>query len=364
MTRTVSKSDRPTNVGSTLALLDQRCQEAKEAQKEREAQNRELGFQTGDLATLKSENATMRKEVREGRQPYRGMASNSIVEIVQEELFAGEAIGHYSRKKIQPQSAIPRAMTRFGFFMPHERRVQKDLVDEELSLSFETPWGRAVKSGKPLNVSDEDVFLSLGRMQQYELCGNTKMMPISVQDPFKREAANVHTLIATPGMIREQLRLSKAGLNNKKIHDSIKRIATNRLEFEQLRGLDEYCGTVISLFDVAWQRYKDDGVYYIQFSPIISEWFADAVTYIDWDVRMALPNSTSKAVHRFLSGQPKNYEIGNEKLKKTILHQGAIGEFNRDIKKGFAVMKDMGWLKYWDIEGTGRKTKQKIIIER
>lgn len=365
MTNRENNSARPSTIASARALVEHRCEEAEKKQRLEAQFLQEQGYTPDDIAALDAEAKMIREEIRNDKQPHRGMASNSIVELVQGELFAGEAAGHYSKKAIAPESGIPLAMTRFGFFMPHERSSQKEMVDADLTLTFETPWGSAIKSGQPLNVDDEDVFLTLGRLKQHELHGDTSLMPISVQDPMGRgNAGNVHTLIATPAMIRDQLGLVKAGENNAKIFEAIKRMAMTRLQFERLSGFNQYTGTIISLFDVAWQRYEQDGVYYIQFSPIISEWFANDVTWIDWEVRMALPNATSKAVHRFLSGQRASYEIGNKKLQTTIMHRGLIGEFNRDLKKGLEVMKDMGWVTYWKIEGTGRKTPQKLIIER
>lgn len=356
---------RAASINSTRALLDQRCEEAAEKKKEEEEQLREQGYSGADISGLGKEAKEIREEIRSDKRSHRGMASNTIVEIVQQELFAGESAGHYTKKPIQPATKYPTGLTRFPFFVPHRRSIQKQMVDAELSLAFETPWGKGLKTGKPLNVDDEDVFLALGRMLQYELRGDTKLMPISVQDPMGRGTnGNVHTLIATPVMIREQLGLKNGGGNNEKILDSIKRLASTRLEFEKMSGHDEYCGAIFSLFDVAWKRYEDDGVYYIQFSPVITEWLDKAFTYIDWDVRMALPNATSKAVHRFLSGQKKSYAIFAEKLKDTVMNKSSIAEFNRELKAGLEVMKDLGWLEEWEIEGTGRKVPFKVIIKR
>jgi len=365
MSNPEGNSTRTSTLTGAKALIEQRVAEAEARKKENAKQLQEQGYSEADVMALAEEAAAIREEIRSDKQPHRGMASNSIIELVQHELFSGEAAGHYTKTPIRPATKIPTGFTRFPFFVPHRRSKQLEMIDKNLSMEFKTPWGKGRKYGAPLNIDDEDVFLALGRMLQYELRGDTSLMPISVQDPMKRGPhANVHTLIATPVMIREQLGLKNGGGNNEKIYDSIERLGSTRLKFEAISGLDEYTGAIFSLFDVAWQRYEYDGVYYIQFSPIITEWLEKAFTYIDWDVRMALPNATSKAVHRFLSGQRKDYEISLEKLKGTIMNQSPVGEFKRELKAGFEVMKSLGWLKSWNIEGTGRKIPFKVIIER
>lgn len=364
-TMTIANQASATPIQSTLSLLQNRVAAAKAKQAEKAEHLEEQGYDAEAIEELQQEAEQLRNEVKGQSQPHRGRPSNSIVELVQAELFSGESAGHYTKSAIKPGSKMPRAITRFPFFVPHQRFNQKDLVGEDLSMAFETPWGRGRKFGSALNVDDEDVFLSLGRLQQYELRGDTSLMPIKVQDPLRRgRKASVHTLVATPGMIREQLGLKKSGANNAKIIDSIKRLASTRVELEAISGMDQYRGAVFSLFDVAWERFDNDGVFYIQFSPVISDWFENAFTWIDWDVRMALPNGASKAVHRFLSGQPKEYEIGAQKLKDTILYKRPMKDFLRELRAGFKEMKASGWLKEGVIEGTGRRVPFKIRIER
>ena len=71
-----------------------------------------------------------------------------------------------------------------------------------------------------------------------------------------------------------------------------------------------------------------------------------------------------KAIHRFLSSQPKQYQIGVEKLRTTTGYPRDLKYFMRDLRKTLTQLEDLGWLIESCLEGNGRSKPYKLIIKR
>ena len=120
---------------------------------------------------------------------------------------------------------------------------------------------------------------------------------------------------------------------------------------------------------VDWaQRVLDDGTGVLEFfdntfTPAMAAWFEKAYTYINWNVRRQL-SDTGKALHRFLSGQPKHYEIHVKKLMTALGYPREYRRFTTDLRVACQQLKDCGWLTDWTIEGNGRKRPHKLMVAR
>jgi hypothetical protein len=101
----------------------------------------------------------------------------------------------------------------------------------------------------------------------------------------------------------------------------------------------------------------------VQFTPLVARLLDSSYAYIAWEVRRELTD-VGKAIHRFLSGQPRSYCIGAEKLRATIGYTREFGSFMRDLRVTMDRLKALGWLSAYEIEGTGRNHPYKLRIER
>ena len=299
------------------------------------------------------------------QSPHRGRAGRSVIEDAQLELFEQEGQGRFTSFPISPGAAFPSILTRLPVFVPGKRTNQRNRIDQDNALPFTTSWGTGRKHGPPLTVYDEDTLIALGRLRQKHLVGEGTALPIHVSDLYKRDdGVHVHALLCTIGQVQSVCGVSSGGQNIRLRLDSIKRLTATRIEFDTASAEKLISkGTTISLLDVLWQRYADEAVLYVQFSPVMACWFDDAYSYIDWNVRRQLTD-TGKAVHRFLSGQPRRYEIGAQKLQTTIGADRRHKDFMGDLRASMADLKRVGWIKQWSIEGTGRRIPYKLVIRR
>lgn len=117
------------------------------------------------------------------------------------------------------------------------------------------------------------------------------------------------------------------------------------------------------LIDVAWEQFQDDGLIYAQFPPLMMRLLKESYSYLDFGVRRELAD-TGKAIHRFLSGQPRSYCIGAEKLRRTIGYVRSIGSFMRELRDAIGRLKSLGWITAWTIEGTRRAHPFLLRLER
>ena len=357
-----ASTERARSLDDLLAGLKDRVEWAK---KNREREFAEHGYSPEKIAKL----AVEAGPIGEGRssqrcQPYRGRASNAIIQKAQLSLFDGERQGKFSKLPILPSSEFPTMLTRLPIFVPGRRSTQRRLIDKDNAMPFETPWGLGRKHGPPLTVHDEDTLLVLGMLRQDRLSGKGSKLPISVADMMGQgDEVQVHVLFTTLSEIEARFGNAKNGQMFKHRLDSIKRLASTRIEFEMLSDKAVSRGTIVSLMDVAWDQWEKEALLYIQFSPVMAYWYENAYSYLDWNVRMSLPD-TGKAIHRFLSSQPKKYAIYAEKLRKTIGYPRGAKYFARDMRESLRRMKDLDWLAGYRIEGTGRARPHKLIVSR
>lgn len=296
----------------------------------------------------------------------RGRTAISIVEEAQLELFRDEMKGRFDRFLLQPESEYPTFLTRLPIFVPAKRTHQRELLDKENAMLFETSWGRGRKFGPPLTIYDEDTLIAIGKLRQNKLIGRAHNMPIRLTEVHRQSDDNVsvHLVHCMLTDLQNVCRQSCGGRNLRLRLDSVRRLAATVIEVSpDTTNKFVSSGTSFKLLDVAWQEFAKNAVLLIQFSPVMAAWFEQEYTYLDWDLRQKLPD-TGKALHRFWSSQSGRYEIGTEKLMRTIGYMREHKKFMGDLRSTLKLMVQEGWLGNYDIVGNGRTKPFKVITFR
>ncbi|MYE81013.1 MAG: hypothetical protein F4X36_04060 [Gammaproteobacteria bacterium] len=302
------------------------------------------------------------------RQGTRGRTSEAVVERAQLDLFELERSGQFTAVSIHPQNEFPTLLTRIPIFVPGRARRQRARLDQDHSLPFRTSWGTGRKFGPPLTVYDEDTLMALGRLRHNMLIGNPAKMPYPVSKLYASDEepdVHVHVVLCMLSDIQAMCGTSVGGRNNKLRLQSVRRLAATKIELnKETRDKVRFAGTTIDLVHVRWDVYEDNAVLYVQFSPIMAQWLERAYTYVDWNVRRGLRTDVGKSVHRFLSGQPRKYQIFTRKLQATIGHDGPYKYFMADLREALQQLQDADWIRDCAILGNGRKQPHKLVVDR
>ena len=302
------------------------------------------------------------------RQGTRGRTSEAVVETAQLDLFELERRGQFTAVSIHPQNEFPTLLTRIPIFVPGRARKQRARLDQDNSLPFRTSWGTGRKFGPPLTVYDEDTLMALGRLRHNMLIGDPAKMPYPVSKLYAtddRPDVHVHVVLCMLSDIQAMCGTSVGGRNNKLRLRSVRRLAATKIELnKETQDKVGFAGTTIDLVHVRWDFYEDNAVLYVQFSPIMAHWLEHTYTYIDWNLRRRLRTDVGKAVHRFLSGQPRKYQIFTRKLQATVGHDGPYKYFMADLREALEQLEEAGWIRNYAILGNGRKQPHKLVVDR
>ena len=302
------------------------------------------------------------------RQGTRGRTSEAVVERAQLNLFDLERSGQFTAVTIHPQNEFPTLLTRIPIFVPGRARRQRERLDQDHSLPFRTSWGTGRKFGPPLTVYDEDTLMALGRLRHNMLIGNPAKMPYPVSRLYASEEdpdVHVHVVLCMLSDIQAMCGTSVGGRNNKLRLQSVRRLSATKIELnKETRDKVRFAGTTIDLVHVRWDVYEDNAILYVQFSPIMAHWLERAYTFIDWNLRRRLRTDVGKAVHRFLSSQPRKYQMFTRKLQTTIGHDGPYKYFMADLREALQQLQEAGWVREYTILGNGRKQPHKLVVDR
>lgn len=282
----------------------------------------------------------------------------------------GEQEGFIERSHLPPADELPTFFTRVPIFAPGFSRSQKALI-EDARLRIATPWGTVTRNGPALTIYDEDTLFALVHLRDARLVAPKEYLPSGVIDlafdsSSDQRADPRHVVHCTRCLISDIQRFlgrSDGGRSARDTLESIKRIARTSLEFETEIPHIAKRGGILRIYDVLWECWDKDSVLFIQFSPVIARWLEKDFTFIEWSVRRQL-SDTGKAIHRFLSSQPRTYRIGCEKLRTTIFYMRDFKSFMRDLRAVLQQLEAIGWLTNYDISGTGRKTPYVLHVHR
>lgn len=299
---------------------------------------------------------TTRRKADAGGQPER-KASNTIPDWVQQQLFGEFGV---EVRRIDAGQEFPTALTRIPLFMPGRREQQMDLM-KECSFAFSTPWGSGKRHGPPLTTDDEDTLMAILRLRRFALRGAGSRLPVPIAGDTGEQT--VHAVYLRISQLQRELGVDAGGRANELRLESIKRLAATRIEFEALAGDGSVCGMTHSLLEVQWKKWRGDGAILVQFSPVISRMLEEAYSYIDWNTRRQL-SPVGKAVHRFLSGQGAKCAIGAEKLQSTIGCNRPFGKYMQELRRAMDRLKELGWLKHYELTGNGRSVPFQLRVAR
>ena len=347
----------------SISTLEEKVRELQKRALEKSAREKELNAEL--LPELLPPNSQENEPT--APQPH----AESALERAQLNLFNMERVGRFDAIPISPSNEFPTFLTRVPIFIPNSRSSQNNMLDEDNSLPFKTSWGTGRRFGPPLNTYDEDTLFALAKLRQNLLVGSPSKMPVPVSEMYadtQDHKVHVHTVFCKLVDIERVCGNTRGTKNYEKRLASIKRLAATRIELDQktrskLELSETRKGTFIGLLDVHWETFEQDAVLFIQFHPIVANWLENFRTYIDFEIRQKL-DPVGKAVHRFLSGQPKTYSINVVKLRDTIHYLGEHKKFMAKLRACLKKLQNEGWIEAWEITGTGRRIPHKLSIIR
>lgn len=359
-----SSSSEPIAGFAPLRKLQKRAEEVRARRSEADAAK----ASEPDSSTAIDDTATpAAKSTKKKNSSERGRARTVVLQEAQLNLFALEQQGRFTSLPLQAESEYPTFLTRLPIFRPCKRSNQRELLDNDNAMPFITPWGEGKKHGPPLTIYDEDSLIAIGRLRHNRLIGQPSRLPVPVPQLYRRGAnadVNVHVVQCMLSDIQEECESVRGGAADRMRLDSIKRLAAVVIEFDT-KTAEKYVGTgtSVKLVDVLWQFYTEDAILYMQFTPLMAAWYENEYTYLDWNVRREL-SDTGKAIHRFLSSQPRPYEISTKKLLATIGYLRDHNKFLSDLRQTLRQLEKVKWIDGWEIVGTGRLTPHKLRVTR
>jgi len=297
-----------------------------------------------------------------------GLTHNRVTEIIDNQLIQKEQLGLFDTFPVSNKNICPTLLTRTPFAPPINSLEQKNYLDDDNALSFETPFGKGRRFGPNITIFDKRVLHALFRLRNKRLRGEPTSLPIKVSEIFKTETdgkLDVDVVICTTAQILDEFGKNSSGENYSTIKKTLKKLGACRLELTTNKN-DRYLGSVehgiqFQLFDIQWEAHQKEGVFFIQFSPLITRWLEHESTYYDFEMAMKLGrHSTAIALHEFLSSQlsAKNhfYERNMLSLAKTIGLPGETKVIKRKLISACERLIEEKWLTEYKIVGTGRKT--------
>ena len=282
--------------------------------------------------------------------------------------------GYIRSYPILPKNEIPTLLARLPIFPPVQRQRQKSMVDKDNAWVFRTAYGSGRRHGPPLTVRDEDTLIAILRRRDRRLYGESINLPIPLAPMFSshgEKAVEVHCVVCTIRELIDELRLTRGGDNFTQTLDSVKRLGGTRIEISVTKT-DRYfgkfeAGTPISLIDVQWKAYEEEGVLFIQIPPLIVHWLEREYTYLNWDVRLQL-NDLGKALHRYLSSQlsKKRPQFTGDLMMvaEAIGYAGPSKNTKARFKEALARIQATQWISSFNITGTGRAKPLQLHVAK
>ena len=296
--------------------------------------------------------------------PNRKLAS-SVIDCAQEKLGRGEQLGLFNSFSIAKTKSFPTLLGRLPIFLPGPSSRQKDMIDEDFALNFETPFGRGRRFGPPVTIQDETVLFALLRLSGKRLIGHSENLPVPLENSIEwlkddQGKLTVQVTMATIGQIIEEIGLkSKGGNNYKNTLNSIKRLNQISIEIETRKQEmylgESWSGGKIRLVDIQWKTFENQGLIYCQFTPVMVKWLKEHATYYSWDIRRQLKTDNAKALHRFLSTQGNNYSGPLVYIADVIEWYGPRNRLRPQMQAILEQLRDeFSWCDF-EITGHGRK---------
>lgn len=268
---------------------------------------------------------------------------------------------------LKPGNEYPILFTRLPIFIPARRIKQKnDLMDVNTAVNFSCVFGRGARRGPPLTTFDEDVFMALLRLRQSRIIGKPEDLPINVETGEK--SLQVDHLVCQLTDIFKILGVVGDGRSYERVKTSVKNLDATTIQLEE-RIVTRYFGNLVKgesirLFKAKWCLGTEEGVFEIQFDPVVTRWLVREFAYVDWNTRQQLRSPLAKALHRFLSSQGKHHSQGLKKIADSIGYAGPSRNISTRFKSALDELVRVGFLTSYAISGTGRSSPLTLDIYR
>jgi hypothetical protein len=360
------------------SMSDKVAKLAAEAKKKKAALKKTEDTKTADSETTTPDNAN-----KPSRQSGKSAARiGRDVEKILKQFAQQQGIEQFS---LFPGNEYPTPFTRIPLFPPIQRRKARENVARETQnadfVKLESRWDKAGvwKAGPALTVYDEDTLAGLMHMRSIGFSGNEQRMPskLLTKEQNQRNIIQsagkdiiVHAVYCVVSQLESKIRGHEppnpskgwGGAVIKRRRESLERLAGVSLKFERPHSLDMYRGKTIHIIELDWIGDREDACYYVQFHPAIVSWLLEYRTFLDMGIRREL-TPFGKALHRFLSSQVSNrhYKIELEVLVQAMGWQGKQSEAKKLANDQLTKMQSLGFLKQYQINGTGRR--EPFVIE-
>ena len=265
---------------------------------------------------------------------------------------------------IVPGNEFPTLMARLPIFPAMDREKQKNMMDKDNALVFNTVYGEGRRHGPPVNTDDEDRLLALMRLRSKKFVGDASQLPIP-QNIIGNSKTSVHYTTCTVGEINAEMGLSRGGPNYHYTVECLKRLAAVSIEITTKKH-DRYFGenergTNYKLVDMMWNLYNERGIIKVQFPEIIARWLEQEQTYINWNQRQQLKSRNVKALHRYLSTQGKYHERSLDSLIAVIGWEGQKRRIKSSFEKMLDELVEIGFLESYNLEQ--RKKRMPLTLK-
>jgi hypothetical protein len=332
------------------------------------SKNEDMLTRLASCAELSKKRNLMKQEIEKEASKPNNPNRNLSIDLLSDannKLNRGEQLGLFNSYDIAKSKSFPTLLGRLPIFIPGPSGRQKEMIDDDLALVFETPFGRGRRFGPPVTCKDEEVLFALLRLSEKRLIGRSDRLPVPLESSNEWLLDNdqnltVQITMATVGQIIEEMSLTLGGNNYKYVVDSIKRLNQISIELET-RKQDMYFGESwtggkFRIVDIQWKTYHDQGLVYCQFTPLMAKWLKEHATYYSWDIRRQLKTDNAKALHRFLSTQGKSYSNTLVYIAKVIEWYGNKSRLRPQMQSILETLRDdFSWCDF-RITGNGRKT--------
>ena len=261
------------------------------------------------------------------------------------------------------ESKYPTLLSVVPLFAAGDR--EKYTTDQDKGRVYKLPKGRIRRIGAGLDVFDEDTLIAILQLgARKKVVGPRESMPVALPSgtASERDEITVYKGSVTAGQINNFLSRGDGGVDLERTRDSIRRLANQRLWFENTDEVDGMEG-VTDFFRYTGRRDLR-GELLIQISPEMVN-ILQSYQVIDMTIRKEL-NDCGKAVHRFLTPQPREFSIQLDDLADAICYDAGGAALKRSLlgrkptkkTKGrpnqLALLKELGFLIEAEITGTGR----------
>lgn len=351
-------------------MTPQVMEKFKQRSKEAEARNAALAIVEGELISSE-EDAPPKKTTK-----HNGLTSRRIIEEVAHNMTQLEMTGMFDSflLPITKKNHFPTMLSRVNIFPAMSARLQKTYLDDDNAWPFDSPFGKGKRYGANLTPKDQCVLIAIFRLRSRRLIGGHGNLPIKVSRIFngdEKGKIDVDVSLCTIAQILDELELSYGGKNYKDVLASLERLAACRIKMTVNRH-DRYFGefeqgSIFQLLDIQWTTYKDAGVIYVQFSPLVTKWLQEEATYLNWEIHKKLGrNENAMVLHIFLSSQftkkKPYYDNEMHKIAKAVGIHGSAKEIKRKFTSGLKKLKAVGWIEDFELIGSGRKEPIRLHV--